>query len=155
MLNEGGQLTSEDCPSAFQQCAGKRYDGRQNCCAPGLECAFSNEWYSQCLPNSDAVPVTPAPVTEPDPEPVPDPEPEPVVEPDPGMEPPTVPKPEPQPKSVPDSSSDCPGPWNQCGGDSFQGIQNCCSEGSVCTFQNKWYSQCQLGMSMLTIHSLV
>lgn len=137
-LTDDGQLVGAACASSWQQCAGKNYDGRQNCCQEGLECVFSNPWYSQCLPKADVMPstATDAPDDIPPEEPESPPEPQPV----------------PMPESELDGMSDCPTVWKQCGGERFDGVQNCCSEGSVCTFQSKWYSQCRPGVCIPGFH---
>ena len=42
-------------PRRYEQCGGKDYDGPTGCGA-GLRCEFSDEYYSQCLSDPDAVP---------------------------------------------------------------------------------------------------
>ena len=36
----------------WNQCGGYRYRGSA-CCAPGWKCKFVNQWYSQCVPDSN------------------------------------------------------------------------------------------------------
>lgn len=154
-LTDDGQLVGKACPSLWQQCAGKNYDGKQNCCQQGLECIFSNPWYSQCQPKAGDMPCssTDDPEGEPEQEPAPEPVPQDLVVPEEPQEQPEPeptqpvpgPKPQAQPPTDTDDTSSCPKAWKQCAGDGYRGIQNCCSEGNVCTFQSKWYSQCRPG----------
>lgn len=154
-LTDDGQLVGEACPSVWQQCAGKTYDGKQNCCQQGLQCVFSNAWYSQCQPKADNEPSPSSDGSEEEPKQEPMPPrtpPDDAVRDQPGREPtpqPVADRESPAPQMETVDTSNCPKVWKQCAGDGYRGIQNCCGDGSICTFQSKWYSQCRPGTGSL------
>lgn len=49
-----GETETAQPPRAYQQCAGKEHTGRTDC-DTGWTCVKSDDWYSQCRPESDKV----------------------------------------------------------------------------------------------------
>lgn len=70
-------IYDKTCVKEYDQCGGKGWSGKTNCCS-GLNCIANNEYYSQCLaPTPPTPPPLPPPPTPPPPPPGPTPRPTP------------------------------------------------------------------------------
>eukprot|EP00924_Labyrinthula_sp_SR-Ha-C_P013690 augustus_masked-scaffold_5-processed-gene-10.46-mRNA-1 protein AED:0.43 eAED:0.43 QI:0/-1/0/1/-1/1/1/0/436 len=52
ILSVASLLSAQDCSAVYEQCGGVDYTGLTNCCE-GNYCSYQNDYYSQCLPDSD------------------------------------------------------------------------------------------------------
>jgi len=107
--------TGGSCSAAWIQCGGLAWGGA-TCCVEGNTCTRQSDHYSQCVPTPST--STPASTTA------------------------TPASTTAAPASTTASTGgSCSAVWVQCGGLSWGGA-TCCMEGSICTRQSDYYSQC-------------
>lgn len=115
------------CAGRWQQCGGRQWTGAQ-CCAEGLRCVVSTEWYWQCRTSAAATPDA-------------------AVAAAPTLAPASTTTPPPAPatgggSAFESNSGACAAEWGTCGG-MGQGGPTCCELGLECVVRSHRYSQCR------------